>query len=270
MDDIASTARTATRPMPIGELVNAWLALQRGDFRHGQAASRPRSTAGTALHPWLPCPGEAPVLVVGCGGSVGASTLAFLLASAAQRGRVVECAPAISSGLAGASTAELGEAASGWTQGRRGDLLIQRRLDHPAGPGAVPPPLTGNPGDLTVIDGWWPLRDLLAATGWLADLARTCPRIVLVAPGSIPGTRHLETDLRAAGAERCRAVLTGVRQLPRPVEHSLGPLARSLRDSGRLHLLAHDSRLAMSGVSTEPLPRPLHRTARSLLEGLLP
>lgn len=272
MDHTHPAARTATRPVPIGELLQAWLAVQAGDFRRGPEPSRPRPIAAAGSRPWLPCPGEAPVLVVGCAGTVGASTLALLLAGAAKRTRVVECAPAASSGLVGASTAELGETVDGWAQGRRGQVLIQRRLDHPAVPGAVPPPLDGNPGDLTVVDGWWPLRDLLTATGWLADLARTCPRVVLVGRGSIPGTGQLEADLRLAGAERCWAVLTGVssRQLPKPVEHSLGPLARGLRAAGRVQLLPRDARLAMSGVTTEPFPRPLDRTARTLLEGLLP
>ncbi|MGC3994756.1 MAG: hypothetical protein QM779_11690 [Propionicimonas sp.] len=271
MDDPTTTIRTATRPVPIGELLDAWLAVQAGDFSAGHAPS-PRTATPGELPPWLPCPGEAPVLVVGCAGTVGASTIALLLAGAATRTRVVDCAPISCSGLAGASTAELGEAGNGWTQGRRDQVLIQRRLDHPAAPDVVPRPPDGNPGDVTVIDGWWPLRDLLTAAGWLGDLARSCPRLVLVAHGSVPGTRQLEADLRAAGPERCWAVMTGVssRQLPTLVEHSLGPLTLGLRAAGRVQLLRHDSRLAMSGITTNPLPRLFDRTARSLLEGLLP
>lgn len=271
MDYDNPATRTTTRPVPIGELLDAWLALQAGAFRGGHHPARPQATQSDH-RPWLPCPGEAPVLVVGCAGTVGASTLTLLIASASMRSRVVDCAPIACSGLAGASTAELGETVDGWTQGHRGTVLIQRRLDQPAAPGAVPPPPEGKPADLTVIDSWWPLRDLLAASGWLADLARSCPRLVLVAHGSIPGTHQLEADLRAAGADRCWAVLTGVmsRQLPKPVEHSLGPLAAGLRAAGRVHLLPHDSRLAMAGITTEPFPRLFGRTAHTLLEGLLP
>lgn len=263
--------RTTTRPMPIGEVLDAWLALQAGAFRAGHHPTRPQATQSDH-RPWLPCPGEAPVLVVGCAGTVGASTLTLLIASASTRSRVVDCAPIACSGLAGASTAELGETVDGWTQGHRGTVLIQRRLDQPAAPDAVPPPPEGKPADLTVIDSWWPLRDLLAASGWLADLARSCPRLVLVAHGSIPGTRQLEADLRAAGADRCWAVLTGVlsRQLPKPIERSLGPLTAGLCAAGRVHLLPHDSRLAMAGITTEPFPRLFDRTAHTLLEGLLP
>ncbi len=271
MDDATTATRTETRPVPIGELLNAWLALQSGAFREGHSPTPPR-TAPSDHRGWLPCPGEAPVLVVGCAGTVGASTLALLLAGASKRSRVLDCAPAAYSGLAGASTAELGQTVDGWTQGRRGTVLIQRRPDQPAAPAAVPPPPGGNPGQITVIDSWWPLRDLLATTGWLADLARTCPRVVMVARGSIPGTRQLEADLRAAGTGRCWAVLTGVpsRQLPRPVEHSLGPYAAGLHADGRLLLLPHDSRLAVAGITTNPFPRLFDRTARTLLEGLLP
>jgi hypothetical protein len=270
MDD--HSTRTATRPVPIGELLAAWLAVQRGDFRHRRQPACQQTTVDSARAPWQLAPGEAPVLVIGCAGSVGASTVAVLLATAAQSGRVVECAPSSCSGLAGASTAELGQAAGGWVQGRRGEALIQRRPDRPSEPEAVPPPPAGTAGGVTVVDAWWELSQLLPAASWIADLALTCPRVVLVARASIPGVRRLEDDVALLGAERCWAVLTGAppRQLPRPVEHSLGPLTRQLRDAERLYFLPNDPRLATSGITTEPLPRSFDRTARNLLEGLLP
>ncbi len=268
---IRTATGTTTRPVPIGELLDAWIAVQRGDFRRGatQSATQVRPAASRQL--WSRAPGEVPVLVAGCAGSVGASTVALLLAGATNTARVVDCAPAACSGLAGASTAELGEGSDGWLTGRRDTIVIQRRHDHPSTPELLPVPLPGEPGRLTVVDSWWEPRQLLAATGWLADLARTCPRIVLVARGSVPGLARLEAGLALFGPERCRAVVVGVpRHWPKPVENSLGHLARQLRAAGRVFTLPPHPGLAVSGITTEPLPRPFGATARTLLEGLLP
>ena len=266
-----SSVRTATRPVPIGELLDAWLAVQRGQFRRSTAASPVPAAPVPAAAAWQPAPGEVPVLVVGCGGSVGASTVALLLAGAIDRARVVDCAPASHSGLAGASTAELGEAANGWLAGRRNTTLIQRRHDHPSTPQCLPAPLPGDPGWLTVVDSWWEPRQLLTQAGWLADLARDCPRVVLVTRPSIPGMARLEAALSTLGPDRCWAVMVASpRRLPTPVERSLGSRTEQLRASGRLSSLPPNPALAMSGVTTEPLPRAFGATARQLLEGLLP
>ncbi|MGC3995465.1 MAG: hypothetical protein QM779_15340 [Propionicimonas sp.] len=260
--------RTPARPVPIGELLDAWLAVQRGQFRHSTATPPVPAPATVA---WQPAPGEVPVLVVGCGGSVGASTVALLLAGAIDRARVVDCAPASHSGLAGASTAELGEAANGWLAGRRDTTLIQRRHDQPPTPQGLPAPLPGDPGWLTVVDSWWEPRQLLTQAGWLADLARTCPRVVLVTRASIPGMARLEAVLATFGPERCWAVVVASpHRLPSPVERSLGSRTVQLRASGRLFSLPPNPVLAMSGITTEPLPRAFAATAHQLLEGLLP
>lgn len=262
--------RTATRPVPIGELLDAWLAVQRGDFRRNTASRRMQVADSTAAS-WSPEPGEVPIVVIGCGGGAGASTVALLLVETSGTGRVVECGSPSSGGLAGASTAELGEAGDGWLQGRRAGTLIQRRSDRPAGPSTVAAPLPGSPGALVVVDACWRLRSLLDGEGWLADLGRTCPRLVLVARCAVPGVVRLEADLSLVDADRCWAVITGVpRQLPRTVEHALGPRARDLRECGRLHLLPLDAGFAVAGITTEPLPRAFERAGQRLLKGLLP
>jgi len=268
MDEVTPAVRTATRPVPIGELLQAWLALQRGDFHRPHPTS---DTTGAPRRGWRPAPGEAPILVIGCASGVGASTVALLLAAATASGRVVECGPAARSGLAGASTAELGPAGDGWLQGRRDDTGIQRRTDNPTSPSDVPPPLPGQPGRVAVLDAGWEPDDLLTSDGWLGDLARTCRHVVLVGRASIPGVARLETVLARFDPERCWAVLSGApATLPKPVDHALGPHTRRLLEAGRLHLLPANAGLAMSGITTEPFPRPLQRTARTLLEGLLP
>lgn len=263
------------RPVPVGELLDAWHAVMRGDFRRG--ATRPTTPTTVPTDPtptvWQPAGGETPVLVVGCGGSSGASTVALLLAHAAGRARVVECAPGSCSGLAGASEAELGEVADGWVQGSRGDVLIQRRSDPLMGAAAVPaPPLAIGEGGVTVVDCWWEFGQVLASPGWLGDLARSCPRVVLVARGSVPGLRRLETCLAMAGGGRCRVLVTGVteRRWPRHVEASMGPLARQLRASGHLYCLPDHPGLSLSGITPAALPKSFDPTASLLLKGLLP
>lgn len=278
-----SSVRTGTRPVPIGELLEAWLAVQRGDFRHGQA----RRASPVLCEPggrWRTAPGEVTVLVAGCAGSVGASIVALLLAgapNAAQDGasgsalpsaRVVDCAPASCSALAGASTAELGEAGDGWLAGRRDTVRIERRQDHPAGPAQVPVPPAGVPGGLTVVDSWWQPRQLLDGGGWLADLARSCPRVVLVTRGSVPGMARLEAALNLLGPDRCWAVITAMpgRGRARRVERSQGVATVRLRRDGRLFVLRQHAGFAVSGITTEPSPRVFDAAAHQLLEGLLP
>ena len=65
--------------------------------------------------------------MVRCASAYGATTFALALATAANTdARVVECSSATTSGLAAASTAELGAHPSGWVQGSRGEVLLQR------------------------------------------------------------------------------------------------------------------------------------------------
>ena len=100
--------------------------------------------------------------MVGAAGGTGASTLALALATAAG-GRVVECASVTASGLAGAPTAELGRHDSGWLQGTRDTVLIERpahvlttaaNVPVPTNPPTLPP--------LTVVDVAWELGQVLA------------------------------------------------------------------------------------------------------------
>lgn len=258
-------------PVPIGEVLEAALALKRREFRHGPV--RVTATAApAAASTWHTEPGEAPILVLGCSGSAGTSTVALLIAQTFPRSRLVECAPGAGSGLAGASTAELGEANHGWVEGSRGELRIQRRRDHVLTPDELPRPLPCWPGAISVVDSWWNLRRVLASSGWLADLARSCPRVVLVTRATVPGMRQLEGDLALLEAERCWAVATGIAPpgRRRPVEHSLGPRTRQLRQAGRLVGLPYNAALAQSGITTEPLPRSFHHSASLLQRGLLP
>ena len=252
--------QTATAPVPIGELLGAWLALQRGAFR--QAAPRGNT--------WAPVDGEIPVVAIGCLGSAGTSTVALALAAAAERARVIECAPGACSGLAGAATAELGTLADGWAAGRREDLRILRRADQLPAPDDVPLPPAGEAG-VTVVDCWWEVRQSLHAAGWLGDLLRSCGRVVLVTPASIPGFRRVEICLGMLGPPRCWVTVTGApkRRSEAPLDRWVGPLTEQLRDDGRLVRFPFIPQLAVSGITSGPLPKPVQVAASELLKGLL-
>ena len=89
--------------------------------------------------------------------------------------RVVECSSATTSGLAAASTAELGAHPSGWVQGSRGDVLPQRTGVALASVHDVPSPMAEK-STLTVLDAGWELGQVLnTRRGWLPSSARRPP-----------------------------------------------------------------------------------------------
>jgi Mrp family chromosome partitioning ATPase len=100
----------------VPELQRAWRAVQAGQFRHESPLGM-APNAHPTFESWAPGSSELVVPVVGCTGGSGASTTALALASAAEcPARILECRSGTTSGLAAASTAELGVHASGWRQ----------------------------------------------------------------------------------------------------------------------------------------------------------
>ncbi len=261
----------------VPELKRAWLAVQAGQFsRHigadttGADGGDPTHTSPTVGRAWEPT--EAVLPVVGCAGSVGTSTIALALATAAAAAigpaRVVECCTVTASGLAGASTAELGQHPSGWVQGSRGRVLLERRGEIFLGPDEVPIPAdTPHPVSLTVLDVGWELGQLLASPSWLADRLLQGRRVVAVSTATIPGMRRLEGALALLdGVPVLAAVLgPGRRRWPREVEHSMGALTRQLDRDGRLHQVPLDRGLANRGLDSRALPSPLLTAADRLL-----
>lgn len=129
----------------VDELRRAWSAIQAGRFRvgAGETGDQREPASPPTRKGWEPCPEERVLPVIGCAGSCGASTIALALAyAAAVPARVVECSSVTASGLAAASTAELGPHESGWTRGTRDGVLLERAsdvLEHPGGPDALYP-----------------------------------------------------------------------------------------------------------------------------------
>ncbi len=212
---------------------------------------------------WTPGPGERVVLVCGCGGSSGATTVAVALATVAGRARVVETCSGKASGLGFAATAELGGVERGWLRGSRDSVVLERRTDT-ASASDLPIPADTDLS-LAIVDSSFELAGLLASPGWLGELARTASAVVLVATATVPGLRRLDTAADLMGESRVIAATVGAKRWPRPVEQSVGPTVRRLREAGRVVQIPHEPGLAIAGLTPDPLPTAITRPARTLL-----
>lgn len=262
---------------------------------------------------WARAEGEQVLPVLGCGGSSGASTLAVALATVAlttrraaggetidsvvnwgslgwEAARVIDCGSLTASGLAAASTSELGGHPSGWRRGTRGHVLLERADAHVTGPDTVPAPcawsVPGGSRRLTVLDLGWDLERILGGPSWIRTHVFAAQTLVLTTTATVPGLRRLEVylDLLATttasshgpaeshdcpGSEsRVVAVVQGPsrRRWPRPVAHSLGTRTRALDSEGRLAVAPRDRRLTVTGLDPAPLPASLLRAATRLLD----
>lgn len=220
--------------------------------------------AGAAPVGWAVAPSQRVVLVCGCGGSSGATTVALGLATVAGRARVVETCGGIDSGLAFVAGAELGAVERQWLRGSRGEVIVERRVELIDAPQRVPLPADSDL-PLTVVDSSWDVAGLLGSPGWVGDLARSGTVVVLVARATVPGLRRLEAATQLLGEMRVAAVTVGAKRWPRPVEQSAGATVRRLRDEGRIVHVPHAPTLAVSGLTPDPLPPAILRPARALL-----
>lgn len=262
------------RQVTVAELQRAWRAVQAGDFL-------PNGPYAADLGPGasLPSLGGWVIPVLGCAGGVGASTTALALATAADAPcRLIECAPVSASGLAGASTAELGVHGA-WRCGRRGPVLIDRTTQTAATVTDVSAPTDagedGKAGEVTLVDVAWPAEAVLARPSWLRETLTAAETVVVVAAATTPGLRRLEAVLTALptgqGSGGPVAAVVGPRlaRWPGPLCHSTGPRTQDLLRAGRVVALPRDRRLALTGIDTTPLPAALVAAAGRVLD-LLP
>lgn len=256
----------STGIVAVDELACAYRAALNGEFRNGhRATAAPARGRDLRVPTWEPALGEQVALVAGSMGAAGASTIALAVASCAGSARVVECCTVASSGLAAASSAELGVTADGWVQGSRDQVLIERRGDRVPALDRLPAP-TPSSLPLTVMDCSWDLDLLMSSQGWLGELARTLPAITVVTRPSIPGMRRLEAAAAVLGEHRVHAVVIGVeRRWPRHVEQAMGAAVRRLRTDGRLTGVPIDPKLASDGVTPDPLPSAVLAAGSHLL-----
>lgn len=225
----------------VAELQAAWHAqsVDRSTVERHDAASDVEAAAA----------GRPRLGVAGVGGGVGTTTVALAIAEALAADVLLEWCPSQHSGLGSAPTVELGED-SGWSWGTRptpdgGVLRIARQA-------------AGSPqwqfDDLVVVEdqGCW-------------DLSKRQPAVV-VARCSVPGVRRLEAVL--AHHPEAVPVLVGARVLPRPVLGAFGPILRRSRDAGRLGLVPECSLLRVTGITGEPLSKPLRRAGELIVSKL--
>lgn len=265
----ATPTRTADRPVTVAELKRAWRSLQ-SDSPHEQAYAAGLAPTVTR---W-PQRGRV-IAVVGCGGGVGASTTALALADATDaRCRLIECAPPAASGLAGASSAELGDTGDGWRRGTRDHVLIERTSHGALTPGDLPIPPESEV-DISVVDFGWAAEAVLARECWLGELLVSGEPLLLVTTATVPGLRRLETTLTLVADHRdvshCVVAVLGPRlaRWPGPVRHSTGPRTSALEETGRLVAIPGDRRLAITGPDMAPLPSAVVAAAATALELLL-
>jgi hypothetical protein len=262
----ATPTRTADRPVTVAELKRAWRALQ-SDSPHAQAYAAGLAPAGA----WHPPRGRI-IPVLGCGGGVGASTTALALTEAVGAScRLIECAPPAASGLAGASTAELGNTGHGWRRGTRDRVLIERPSHGALTPADLPIPPESDL-NLSVVDVARPAGAVLATESWLRELLVGGEPLLLVTTATMPGLRRLETTLALLADHRnvssAVVAVLGPRlaRWPGQVRHSTGPRTSALEETGRLVAIPCDRRLAVTGPDTAPLPSAVVAAATTALE----
>ncbi|PWN04368.1 hypothetical protein DJ010_01630 [Nocardioides silvaticus] len=269
------STQTSSRPVGVDELKRAWQALNAGEFRTGPGAGKgPRGRGTAAEDDWSPAAGEHTIAVIGSAGSVGASTVALATGlAAAAPVRVIECCSVTASGLAAASTAELGLHPTDWRQGKRDHVLLERASEVLAGVDEVPLPTEAqNETQLTILDIGWETGQLLATDCWLADAVRTADQVVLVTTATVPGMRRagVAMDLLAGHwqPEQIALAVRGPRRKkwPRGLEHAGGPAVRRALDADWRVEIPEDRELAVNGLDSRPVPAPLISAARQLLE----
>jgi hypothetical protein len=269
-----SVATTSRPAVSVDELQRAWAAVQAGNFRRDPSRAKGRTARPTppAGSEWIPAAGELAVAVIGAAGSVGASTVALALGLAAPEPvRVVECCSVTTSGMAAASTAELGLHESGWRQGRRDHVLLERGSEPLIHIDDVPTPTeSGHEGQLTVLDVGWDLVQVLATGCWLGDATRSADALVVVTTATVPGMRRLEAALGLLGNNRAVVAVVGPRRKRwrKGVAHSAGPATRRALAAERCVEIPEDRALAAAGLDSRPLPDAVLDAGRQLLARL--
>lgn len=249
-----------TTAVSVDELQRAWAAVEAGEFRSGDPSRRRR------MNCWRPT--EPTIVVAGATGRVGASTVAVTMATGArQRVRVVECSPMHATGLAAATSAELGVSDTGWRRGMRDQVLIERTtgaFDHVDD---VPSP-DETDSDLTIIDASWDLNQIANAGSWLTALAATAP-LVIVSVATAPGLRALDTALQLTARPDdtwCVVLGSALKKWPKPLHLATTARIHDAITHGRLTTVPVVPSLSITGLTPDPLPPHLVTACASVFD----
>lgn len=252
-----------TMAVSVDELQRAWTAVESGQFRSG--GSRRRELSRT----WSPR--EDVVAVMGATGRVGASTVALTMAEASSGSvRVVECAPMHASGLAFASTAELGETDGSWRGGTRGRVLLERAAREHSRIGDIAVP-SETERALTILDVGRDPSAVLDTDTWLAEALTTLPLVVVTA-ATVPGLRALDQVLQRIArpaATWCVVIGPSLRKWPKPLRLSATERIRESLSASRLVTVPTESSLGLSGLTADPIPGRVLAACGPLVDQLL-
>ena len=216
--------------------------------------------------------------VVAAHSGAGASTVALAVAEAAARERAFEVhlveyfSDPSRSGLAAAAVTELGVDPTGaWRHGQRGGAILHRRATslHARRSAPLPAPehlwptvLSEPPASLARLV----VVDLSGAPD--GSLPRGAA-VLVVFRVSVPGVRAAEMLLeRLGGDDPPRPVVAagiGPRHWPAAVNASVGTRLSWLRECDRVIDVPSDRRIAVTGVTADPLPKPALTAASRLL-----
>jgi hypothetical protein len=263
---------TTAPPVTVAELQAALRAVWAGQFRTRNGRMTTRSWA-TNRESGASLPGRV-VLVVGCHGGAGASTVALAVAEAAaeqpgRSARLLDCASPERSGLLTAVDAELGVDGSGWRQGRRAQLPIDRAVDGLGSATEVPAPRHEPTGqvEVTVVDSGWSASDTLAGDSWLGKVAESAA-IILVARATIPALRQLEQALATCPGDPV-VVVHGPSRWARSAGVTAGPLLKAAMTAGRVVTVPSDRHLRVTGITSAPLPKAVAAAGRQIFARVL-
>jgi hypothetical protein len=257
-------------PVTVTELQAALRAAWAGEFAAGSMCwSTPAFPPQTG--PCWALSGQV-VMVVGCHGGAGASTVALAMALAAGESgrsvRLLDCASAERSGLLTAVDAELG-VEPGWRRGRRARLPIDRVAGVLASAADVPAPPDESLGavEVTMVDSGWGAAGVLSGGSWLAQAAETAV-VVLVARATVPGFRQLEQAMAMCCHNPVVAV-QGPSLRDRSVYATAGPQLSAAHAAGRVVSVPSNRRLASAGITSARLPQGVLEAGRQLLARVL-
>jgi hypothetical protein len=120
---------------------------------------------------------------------------------------------------------------------------------------------------LTVVDVGWDVGSVMSSPGWLRDQLVEAGTVLVVTAATSPGLRHLDILAALLPGDRLVVAVIGPppRKWPTQARQALGAAGRALFSDGRLVAVPRDHRLAVAGLTGDPLPTAVLAAAGQLL-----